>query len=112
MDLSLDTSHDGDQVTVKVAGEIDMHSAPDLRDRLAAHLEDGTGEVVVGLEQVEFMDSSGLSVLLNAHTALEERGRRLRITGPNTYLMKMFGITGLTDVLNIESAAAPAVETD
>jgi anti-sigma B factor antagonist len=112
MDLSLDTSHDGDQVTVKVAGEIDMHSAPELRDHLAALLDDGSGDVVVGLEDVEFMDSSGLSVLLNAHTALQERGRRLRITGPNAYLMKIFGITGLTDVLDLEPAATSTVETE
>jgi anti-anti-sigma factor len=80
-------------------GEIDAHTAPDLEARLAS-LGDGA-DVTVDLEQVTFIDSSGLRVLITAHTSLEAAGHRLQLPSPSAAVRRLMDITGLTEHLHL-----------
>jgi anti-sigma B factor antagonist len=77
---------------LRLHGELDLWTVPKLRMRLAEALERGTGPVVVDLAQVTFIDSTGLSALLNALRRLTRAGRRLLVTtqeGPVLRLLRM-----------------------
>jgi anti-sigma B factor antagonist len=65
MELTLDVHSDGPGFTViAVSGEIDVYTAPKLRERLISLVESGSYQLIVDMEGVEFLDSTGLGVLV------------------------------------------------
>jgi len=80
------------------SGEIDAHTAPTL----AAAIE-GAGKPVVALDLsgVDFVDSSGLRVLIDAHQRLEEAGGRLQLTALSEPVRRLLEISGVSEYLGI-----------
>ncbi|HEY6932486.1 MAG TPA: STAS domain-containing protein [Marmoricola sp.] len=101
MQLSIDTKRTDDEAFVKLGGELDMLSAPELSDHLKELLDGGAQRVVVDMTDLEFMDSSGLSAILGAHQAAEEAGSALTLVSPNERVIRLVNITGLGDVFEI-----------
>jgi anti-sigma B factor antagonist len=88
---------DIDGSTLHVRGEIDAHSAPALGNALRA----GSGSLDLDLAGVEFVDSSGLRILIESHQLLEARGDRLTIVDPSPAVQRMFELSVVDDYLNI-----------
>ncbi len=94
-DLAVD-SRDGGGTAIRVAGELDISSAPELDEALDEALTAG-GEVTIDLEGCTFIDSTGISVIVRAARRLvEEGGRRLAVERINAQPQKVFQIAGLT----------------
>lgn len=101
MDLGLElTERDGFAV-LAVSGEIDVSTAPPLRERLIGLVNDGWTRVVVDLEGVDFLDSTGLGVLVAVLKRLETEGGELRLVCTRSQLLKVFEITGLNLVFSV-----------
>ncbi len=110
MDLSL-TEHAVDQhVVLEVRGEVDVHSAPDLRDRLISVLDAGNQSVVVDLSWLSFIDSTGLGALVAARNHANTAGASLPLVCKTERLLKVFRITGLHEVFQIYPSLALAIE--
>jgi anti-sigma B factor antagonist len=92
--------HDGETV-VSAAGELDVNTAPDLREQLARLIADGTRLVVVDLSEVSFVDSTALSVLVSALKRLRQANGDLELASPNPSVRRVFEITGLTRLFTI-----------
>ena len=90
---------------VAVAGEVDVETAPRMRDALVEAIADGE-QVVVDLGAVTFMGSAGLSALVVAHRVAEARGVRLRLRGVPPQVMKLITITAGHDQLSVETLRA------
>ena len=88
---------------LSVKGEIDIYTAPRFRDELLAVIEDGAEEVCVDLAGIEFMDSTGLTVLISAAKRLNAAGGRLVLAAPSRPVVKLLAITGLNQVFTIVS---------
>ncbi len=86
---------------LRVAGEIDAHSAPEFAARLRTL--GGSGDRRVDMAGVEFMDSSGLRVLIEAHRAAEADGARLVVVAPGRVVSRIIEVSGLADHLHVES---------
>lgn len=86
-------------------GDIDSHTAPKLDAAVLALGVDG--DVVVDLSRVGFVDSSGLRVLVTAHTALVSQNQRLVLRSPSDAVVRLFEITGLIGHLHVEEGPAP-----
>ena len=99
MELDIETSTRGAVVVVAIAGDVDIHTAPQVGDRLAGLRADGCATVVVDLAGVNFLDSSALGVLIAAHQELVEVGGGLRLAAPRPHVRKVFGITRLAEVI-------------
>ena len=97
--LSLDVRRDGDSITVLAEGEIDKATAPMLRDCLTAL----QGDVVVDLTALEFLDSTGLGVLIGANRALELGGGTLRLRAPQPQVRRVLDITGLGEWIDTDT---------
>ncbi|MGK0311898.1 MAG: anti-sigma B factor antagonist [Ilumatobacter sp.] len=84
---------------LSVAGEIDAHTCPDL----AAALEPlpGSGNVQIDMAGVQFMDSSGLRVLIGAHHRAAAAKRKLLICRPSKSVFRIIEISGLSDHLHV-----------
>ena len=94
---------------VGVRGEIDVATAPPLRERLQAQSAAGQATVVVDLSSVTFLDSTALGVLVGALKRCREAGGNLPLVITEPRILKVFEITGLTDVFPIHSSVGEAL---
>ncbi|MGQ0678323.1 MAG: STAS domain-containing protein [Actinomycetota bacterium] len=88
-----------DQTVIYVSGELDFHTAPELRKQILAAFNDGAQCVVLDLGQLEFIDSSGLSVIVAGFKRFKERGGELRLRALTDRTRKVLEISGLSRVL-------------
>ena len=84
-----------------LAGELDAHTAPQLAERLV-ELPSGDGNIVLDIERIEFMDSSGLRVVIDVHQRAADAGRRLVLRHPSSTVQRLLDISGLADHLATE----------
>ena len=87
---------------LNLRGEIDAHSVKALVGHLDP-LPGSTGDVVVDLSAVGFVDSSGLRVLVEAHQRAEAESRRLVLSGPSRPVLRLLEISGLMGYLHVET---------
>ncbi len=93
---------------VQVEGELDLAVAGQLDEALKAAAVE-CDQVLVGLERCEFIDSSGIAVILRAHNRMAEEGRRLAVYAPTDQVLRVLSMTGLTgNGLVFDSAAEAA----
>lgn len=92
-----------------VRGEIDVSTAPELRERLLEVAENGAPVVVVDLSDVSFVDSTALGVLVSGVKRFRSEGGDLRLVVTQPHISKVLEITGLNDVFAIYATADDAV---
>jgi anti-sigma B factor antagonist len=92
---------------VAVFGDLDLHSAPAVREELK-HACEGEGPVVIDLRACAFVDSSGLAALAGAAVALDEMGRSLTIRGVGERVLRTFRLAGLAQRPSITIEPEPA----
>src|SRR5215475_4941292 len=112
MELSLSTRTVAGYLVLEVAGEIDVYTAPQLRERLISLVDGGARQVVVDLGRVEFLDSTGLGVLVGALKRLRGAGGELFLVCGQERLLKIFRITGLDRVFTLYPTVAAATAAD
>lgn len=112
MDLGLEVSERDGVAVLEVRGEVDVYTAPRFRERLIEVVTDGHRRVVVDLEGVDFLDSTGLGVLVGGLKRLRSLDGDLLLVCTQSRILKVFEITGLTKVFSIfdsvEAATAPS----
>jgi anti-sigma B factor antagonist len=101
MEIDIRTERDGDACVVSVSGEVDVYTSPTLKTRLVEAIEGECSRLVVVLDGVAFIDSSGLGVLVGALRRMKERGDEMRIVCTREQVLKIFRITGLDKVFPI-----------
>jgi anti-sigma B factor antagonist len=109
VDLSLSTRTEGDRTVVSVSGEIDVYTAPKLREQLIDLVSAGVYHIIVDMENVEFLDSTGLGVLVGGLKRVRAHDGSLRLVCTQERILKIFRITGLTKVFPIYSSVEEAL---
>jgi anti-sigma B factor antagonist len=110
MDLTLNTRTQGDHTVLEVSGEVDVYTAPALRDRISDLLDAGQHQLIVDLGGVEFLDSTGLGVLVAGLNRTREVGGSLLLVCPQERVLKLFRITGLDEVFSVHSTVDDALQ--
>lgn len=106
MDLTVTSGRRGDRSVLTVAGEIDVYTAPVLREHLSQAIAADRADVVVDLSGVTFMDSTGLGVLVGALKRARSFGGDLQLVVPSERVLAVFRLTGLTQVFTIHADVA------
>ena len=110
MTFEIEERRQDDLPIVGVTGEIDVATAPSLREHLAAHEAADESVVVVDLTGVTFLDSTALGVLVGAYRRLTDAGGTLRLVVIEPRILKVLEITDLTSVFpifdTVDAAAA------
>jgi anti-sigma B factor antagonist len=109
VELSLSTRTQKAHTVLAVGGEIDVYTAPQLRERLIELVEGGSHHIVVDMEQVEFLDSTGLGVLVGGLKRVRANEGSLRLVCAQERILKIFRITGLEKVFGIYPSVDDAV---
>ncbi|HYN66967.1 MAG TPA: STAS domain-containing protein [Ornithinibacter sp.] len=109
MELSVSTSRQDDISVVTVAGEVDVYSAAQLRAVLDEEIGAGHTRLVVDLDEVSFLDSTGLGVLVGRLKLVRNSSGWLRIVCTNDRILRVFRITGLDKVFGIHGTLEDAL---
>jgi anti-sigma B factor antagonist len=108
MELGIDVRRVDSHAVVDVKGEIDVYTAPKLRESLIELVSEGSYNVVVNLEDVDFLDSTGLGVLVGALKRVKAHDGTLSLVCTQDKILKIFKITGLTRVFDIHDSVDEA----
>jgi len=108
VDLELSERDLDGYVVVGLRGELDLSSAPDLRDRLLAILTEQTSTVILDLSDLTFMDSTGLNVLLSTNRRAGLLDGTLVLAAPQKIVAKVLRVTGLDTHFRIYPTVAEA----
>jgi anti-sigma B factor antagonist len=104
-DLEIDaTTH-----VVDVAGEVDLYSAPELKEHVLTAIEGGKTRIVIDLTRTSFIDSTTLGVLVGARKRLREHNGTLAVVCPDPDKLGLFEMTGLDRVFSIHDDRASAL---
>jgi len=101
MELDIRSDRADGVCTLTLEGEVDVYTAPRLKETLIETIEAGCANVIVDLQQVGFIDSSGLGVLVGGLRRAKERSGAIRLVCTRDNILKIFRITGLDKVFPI-----------
>ena len=108
-DFRVDVAQEGEVSVVSVGGDVDLHTAPVLRVRLAALADAYVGHVVLDLSDATFLDSMALGVILAAKKRQTTAQGRLDLVVATPELRRIFEITMLDEVFDIYETRADAI---
>lgn len=114
MSLHTKVEHKKNVVTVRLIGELDHHTSEDVRRRLDEILmKDNSQHMIVNMNELSFMDSSGIGVLLGRYKLLRNKGGKLilcQISKPVHKLLELSGLFKIIDVYDEENEALSSLE--
>jgi anti-sigma B factor antagonist len=99
--LIIDVRHEKDGVVLSLSGELDLASAPLLQSEVESSQVTAATTVVLDLEKLTFIDSTGLRVLLSAHDRSRESGQEFAVTRGSQQVQRLLSITGVDSHLRI-----------
>ncbi|MFL5841495.1 MAG: STAS domain-containing protein [Thermoleophilaceae bacterium] len=99
--FSVTVSRDGDRATVELRGELDLSGTDRLRSAIEQAEEPPTGLLVLDLSKLDFIDSTGLEVVLRAARRAHDSGRRLIVARPSRYVRRLLEMTAIDQSLDV-----------
>lgn len=90
-----------DVAILSLRGEVDVSQATVLRDKLLEIINQGNGRLLVDMSQVEYIDSSGLSVLVAAHRKCQGKGGMMGLVNPQKPVQQVFQLTRMDKLFNV-----------
>ena len=91
---------------LEIEGEVDVYTSPQLKQDIVKLAEGGVKHVVINLSKVEYLDSTGLGVLIGGLKRLRESDGNLVLVGPGMRILRIFEITGLDKIFEIYAPQA------
>jgi anti-sigma B factor antagonist len=109
MDITKRTK--GDIVVLDISGEIDLYNAPEIKDIINKLIEEMKYNVIINLEKVSYIDSSGIGALISSLSNLKKYQGGLKIINVYASVRKVFELTKLTSFFEIYDSEEDAVES-
>jgi anti-sigma B factor antagonist len=92
---------DDDAYVVELSGEIDVYTSPKVKDAISELIDQGHYNLIINLEKVRYIDSTGLGVLIGGLKRVREHGGSVSLVCTNPQIKKIFDITGLVKIFGI-----------
>ncbi|MCU0821139.1 MAG: STAS domain-containing protein [Spirochaetes bacterium] len=109
MDITKKTK--GDIVSLQIVGEIDLYNAPEIKDIISKLIEERCYNVVIDLERVSYIDSSGIGALISSLSNLKKYHGGLKIINVYASVRKVFELTKLTSFFEIFDSEEEAIQS-
>ncbi|MCY9786231.1 STAS domain-containing protein [Nocardiopsis sp. EMB25] len=107
--LGLSTRVDSRSVIVAIEGELDIATAADLQQHIESAIDDHGSFLILDLSALDFMDSSGLNVIINAYRTVREQGGSLALAALNERVTKVVRLVGLHRQVPVHQTVATAI---
>tara|TARA_Y100000768_G_scaffold341884_1_gene286602 strand:- start:437 stop:736 length:300 start_codon:yes stop_codon:yes gene_type:complete len=99
--MTYKVTEDGNIATIFLDGEIDMDKTEAAKEIIFPHIDSGK-EVHLNLSNVQYMDSSGISVLIESHQKALEKGSKMIVKDVSKSVLKVIMMAKLEQILNLE----------
>ena len=99
--MTITTTRNGSALTLQLEGRLDTTTSPQLEAELSASL-DGVKQMTLDLQQLAYLSSAGLRVILGAQKRMNKQGQMV-VRHVNETIMEVFEVTGFVDILTIEA---------
>jgi anti-sigma B factor antagonist len=109
MDFDVETSEREGASVLTLRGEIDVYTAPQMRQAIVDLVDGGVTNVIVDMAQVDFLDSTGLGVLVEGLKRINSKDGTLSIVATQGRILKIFDITGLDRAFAIHASVEEAL---
>ncbi|HXO07640.1 MAG TPA: STAS domain-containing protein [Solirubrobacteraceae bacterium] len=100
-DFRVDVRVEGRIAIIGVTGELDLASSPELEQQLDQVWRSDADQLVLDLRGLEFMDSTGLSIVVGAHQRVAETGRKLSVVKGPPQVQRLLDLTGVSERLQL-----------
>lgn len=101
MSLEIESKIQDSIIEVKPIGEVDIYTSPELKNQIFSLIEERNTSIIIDGESLEYIDSTGLGVLMSIYKKMQENSLNLEIINLKPNIYKLFDITGLNKVFNI-----------
>jgi anti-sigma B factor antagonist len=108
----LEVRREGQATVIAVTGELDLASSPALQEELDRVAASDADMLIIDLRELDFMDSTGLSVLVRAHQRAEEQGRQLAMVKGPQQVQRLLSLTGVADRLKLVDSPEDLLKED
>lgn len=111
MSLTVDLEVKQNVLCVRLAGELDHHTAENLREQASHTIEKHQiSHIILNLEQLSFMDSSGLGVILGRYKQIKNNGGEMVVCSISPAVKRLFEMSGLFKIIRLEESEKNALE--
>lgn len=90
------------KLEIKPIGEVDIYTSPELKNKIFELIDDKKLNIVINGESLEYIDSTGLGVLMSIYKKMQENSLTIKILNLKSNIYKLFDITGLIKVFDIQ----------
>lgn len=111
MDLKINVEEKDGATLLRLDGEVDVYTAPKLKSQIIDLVDQGRFKIVVDLEKVDFMDSSGLGVLVGGLKRVRSHDGAISLICSQENILKIFRITGLVKIFPIFDNEGQALQS-
>ncbi len=110
--MDIQTRESGNNVVIfDINGEIDLYNAPDIKKNIKEKMDQGKNNIIVNLDKVSYIDSSGIGVLISSLSQLKKVGGGLKIINVYASVKKVFELTKLTSFFDIYETEQEAIDS-
>lgn len=103
MSLQIEIEHFRSAVIVRLRGELDHHTAETVKTKMEeAMMKANSRYIILSLKELDFMDSSGLGVILGRYKQISGKGGRMVVCDVNPSIYRLFEMSGLFKILTLE----------
>lgn len=102
MELNIERVEEEGRTVFYVAGEIDAYTAPKMKEALERVTPLKEADIIIDLTDVSYMDSTGLGVFVGFYKSVDAAEGSVKIVGTNRRLHRLFEITGLDEIIDVE----------
>ena len=87
---------------IEVKGDLDIYSEDEFRSFIEKEIEGADKDMVIDIKDLDYLDSTGLGLFMKIYKIAKEKDKTVSIINPKENILKLFKITDLTDVFNME----------
>lgn len=111
MSIQIDLKTHSDVLIIRLVGELDHHTADQVRNQVETKIEsEGIRHILLNLEELSFMDSSGLGVILGRYKQITQLGGKMIICAISPSIYRLFELSGMFKILKIVDSEEQALE--
>jgi stage II sporulation protein AA (anti-sigma F factor antagonist) len=110
--LAIELEVKNNVLCIRLAGELDHHTAEELRQRVTSKIEENKiNHIILNLEKLSFMDSSGLGVILGRYKQIKSNGGEMVVCSISPAVKRLFDMSGLFKIIRLEQDEVFALQT-
>ncbi len=102
LNIEIIKTPDNDYVEIKPMGEVDIFTSPEFKNKLIDLIDTENVNIIIDGEELEYIDSTGLGVLMSIYKKMQENNLKVKIKNLKPNIYKLFDITGLNKIFDIQ----------